>query len=83
MNGTLWVDEFITHTRNLGGINEGFDDMHVSLLLVINSSAYEADVLFDVDRVATAFDVSSTCRSCRHKKIVNSVQPADKYHISK
>ncbi|GHJ83883.1 hypothetical protein NliqN6_5547 [Naganishia liquefaciens] len=28
MNGTLWVDEFITHTRTLEGINQGFDDMH-------------------------------------------------------
>lgn len=30
MNGTLKVDEFITHTQTLGGINAGFDDMHVS-----------------------------------------------------
>lgn len=30
MKGTLKVDEFITHTQTLGGINAGFDDMHVS-----------------------------------------------------
>jgi hypothetical protein len=30
MNGKLWVDEFVTHHRDLKEINEGFDDMHVS-----------------------------------------------------
>jgi hypothetical protein len=76
MNGTLWVDEFITHTRNLGGINEGFDDMHVSLLLTVKCSGLGAHAPFDVDRVATVFDVSLTCRSSRQKGIVNSVQPS-------
>ncbi|KAH8079040.1 formaldehyde dehydrogenase [Filobasidium floriforme] len=28
MNGKLWVDEFVTHHRDLKEINEGFDDMH-------------------------------------------------------
>jgi hypothetical protein len=32
MNGKLWVDEFVTHHRDLKEINEGFDDMHVSRL---------------------------------------------------
>ena len=32
MKGTLKVDEFITHTQTLNGINKGFDDMHVSRL---------------------------------------------------
>jgi len=31
MDGKLWVDEFVTHHRDLKEINEGFDDMHVSL----------------------------------------------------
>ena len=26
--GRIKVDEFITHNRNLGGINEAFHDMH-------------------------------------------------------
>ena len=30
MDGKLWVDEFVTHHRDLKEINEGFDDMHVS-----------------------------------------------------
>ena len=28
MNGTLWVDEFVTHHQQLENINKGFDDMH-------------------------------------------------------
>ncbi|ORX33393.1 formaldehyde dehydrogenase [Kockovaella imperatae] len=28
LNGTLWVDEFVTHTQSLEDINKGFDDMH-------------------------------------------------------
>ena len=34
MDGKLWVDEFVTHHRDLKEINEGFDDMHVSWLRV-------------------------------------------------
>jgi len=30
LNGTLWVDEFVTHKQDLDNINKGFDDMHVS-----------------------------------------------------
>jgi S-(hydroxymethyl)glutathione dehydrogenase/alcohol dehydrogenase len=30
LNGTLWVDEFVSHHRKLDEINGGFDDMHVS-----------------------------------------------------
>ena len=30
LNGTLWVDEFVTHNESLENINKGFDDMHVS-----------------------------------------------------
>jgi S-(hydroxymethyl)glutathione dehydrogenase/alcohol dehydrogenase len=32
LNGTLWVDEFVTHHQTLEDINKGFDDMHVSTL---------------------------------------------------
>ena len=28
MDGTLKVDEFITHRQNLSGINQAFHDMH-------------------------------------------------------
>ena len=28
LNGTLWVDEFVTHHQPLDNINEGFEDMH-------------------------------------------------------
>ncbi|KAL7413152.1 class III ADH enzyme [Mrakia frigida] len=28
LNGTLWVDEFVSHHRTLAEINEGFEDMH-------------------------------------------------------
>jgi S-(hydroxymethyl)glutathione dehydrogenase/alcohol dehydrogenase len=27
MKGTLWVDEFVTHTQSLENINKGFEDM--------------------------------------------------------
>ena len=30
LNGTLWVDEFVSHHQTLDNINKGFDDMHVS-----------------------------------------------------
>jgi S-(hydroxymethyl)glutathione dehydrogenase/alcohol dehydrogenase len=30
LNGTLWVDEFVSHHQTLENINKGFDDMHVS-----------------------------------------------------
>ncbi|KAK8869476.1 S-(hydroxymethyl)glutathione dehydrogenase [Kwoniella newhampshirensis] len=28
LNGTLWVDEFVSHHQTLDDINKGFDDMH-------------------------------------------------------
>lgn len=37
MNGKLWVDEFVTHHRDLKEINEGFDDMHVSRAACLHS----------------------------------------------
>lgn len=30
LDGTLWVDEFVTHHQTLDNINKGFDDMKVS-----------------------------------------------------
>ncbi len=30
LNGTLWVEEFVSHHQTLDNINKGFDDMHVS-----------------------------------------------------
>jgi len=30
LNGTLWVDEFVSHHQTLDNINKGFDDMHVN-----------------------------------------------------
>ena len=30
LKGKLKIDEYVTHSRNLSDINEGFHDMHVS-----------------------------------------------------
>jgi Zn-dependent alcohol dehydrogenase len=51
--GKMKVDEYVTHSRTLGDINEGFHDMHVSVQL----SLYLWKQLFRmfVYRVATAF----------------------------
>lgn len=64
MNGTLMVDEFVTHHQTLSGINAGFDDMHVRRdprLFVYTSAALLNCLAFF--RAVLAFDVSLTCRS--------------------
>ena len=30
LQGKVKIDEYVTHSRTLADINEGFDDMHVS-----------------------------------------------------
>lgn len=37
LSGKLWVDEFVTHHQDLENINKGFDDMHVSTLVLFPS----------------------------------------------
>lgn len=47
MNGKLWVDEFVTHHRDLKEINEGFDDMHVSRESSIKPNRFAQRLLMD------------------------------------
>ena len=37
LSGKIKVDEYVTHTRTLADINEGFHDMHVSLVFVLSN----------------------------------------------
>jgi hypothetical protein len=67
--GTLWVDEFVTHHQKLDGINQGFDDMHVSPLQsgLGDRSMYTTSFGHSLtNRLEIASVVSSTC-SERHQ----------------
>jgi S-(hydroxymethyl)glutathione dehydrogenase/alcohol dehydrogenase len=57
LEGKMKVDEYVTHERTLGDINEGFHDMHVSGLALLTSAL--ADYLH-ATRVVTASAVLST-----------------------
>jgi hypothetical protein len=64
MNGTLMVDEFVTHHQTLSGINKGFDDMHVSRDSRRDVKVHAAPLTHPACfRAAIVFDASLTCKS--------------------
>ncbi|CAD6565917.1 MAG: formate dehydrogenase (NAD+) [Tremellales sp. Tagirdzhanova-0007] len=45
LNGTLWVDEFVSHHQDLDNINKGFEDMHAGdcIRCVVNMGFPKSD----------------------------------------